>query len=213
MPNLYCSSDRSLIVTVAHATQNDASAFHNLATQIDNSGTANFNFASELQWPSARYFLVRRATLPTRRRSKQLLRALLNALKNAFFTVPVEMGELVGGAGMWLTADGVANVSFIGILPQYQARRIGIILLAHLLETATKSDCRKITLELRQSNQIALDFYKKHGFVETGTIPNYYQTEKEDAITMALSAKTKAEMRQISQNARAKINHYWHTQP
>lgn len=40
-----------------------------------------------------------------------------------------------------------------------------------------------IVLELRKSNNEALEFYKKHAFIETGIVDRYY-ADGEDAITM-----------------------------
>jgi len=39
-------------------------------------------------------------------------------------------------------------------------------------------------LEVRKSNQVAINLYKKHGFVECGIRPKYYTDENEDALIM-----------------------------
>jgi len=211
--SLYTARNARLMVKIFPASQVDAVAFHNLAEQIDQSGAANFNFANELQWPSARYLLVRLADEERRRRRRhplaKLTLALAAALNGLLFSVRQARGELVGGGGMWLTADGVANISFVGILPRYQKLKIGVLLLAKLIEIALKQGCSKITLELRQSNRDALEFYKKLGFAETGKIKNYYEAEQEDAITMALTAARSKTFKQWHENAQAALDRYW----
>jgi ribosomal-protein-alanine acetyltransferase len=59
-----------------------------------------------------------------------------------------------------------------------------------LLNTAL-SECRSIGiqavfLEVRESNQRAISFYKKHDFVPSGRRPNYYSNPDEAALTMSL---------------------------
>jgi [ribosomal protein S18]-alanine N-acetyltransferase len=59
-----------------------------------------------------------------------------------------------------------------------------------LINTAL-ADCRKngfqaVFLEVRESNQRAIAFYKKHGFAQSGRRPNYYRNPVEAALTMSL---------------------------
>jgi ribosomal-protein-alanine N-acetyltransferase len=42
-----------------------------------------------------------------------------------------------------------------------------------------------VTLEVRASNRIAQELYKKHGFQATGRRPRYYSSDGEDATIMS----------------------------
>jgi ribosomal-protein-alanine N-acetyltransferase len=46
--------------------------------------------------------------------------------------------------------------------------------------------CTLATLEVRRSNEAALNLYKGFGFRAVGIRPNYYADEGEDAIVMVL---------------------------
>jgi ribosomal-protein-alanine N-acetyltransferase len=41
-----------------------------------------------------------------------------------------------------------------------------------------------MTLEVRESNLVAQNLYKKYGFLEYGIRPNYYADDHEDAVIM-----------------------------
>ena len=43
-----------------------------------------------------------------------------------------------------------------------------------------------LTLEVRPSNQAAIQLYYKHGFAQVGRRKDYYKQPKEDAIIMTL---------------------------
>ena len=43
---------------------------------------------------------------------------------------------------------------------------------------------KTIFLEVRESNQPAISFYQRHGFLRTGSRPAYYQNPTEDAVLM-----------------------------
>ena len=45
---------------------------------------------------------------------------------------------------------------------------------------------KDLLIEVRASNDIAMSFYKKSGFVKKGIRKDYYSDTKEDAILMAL---------------------------
>ncbi len=46
-----------------------------------------------------------------------------------------------------------------------------------------------LTLEVRPSNEPAIQLYMKHGFVQVGRRNNYYENPREDAIIMTLEFK------------------------
>ncbi len=50
-----------------------------------------------------------------------------------------------------------------------------------------------LTLEVRPSNEPAIQLYMKHGFVQVGRRKNYYENPREDAIIMTLEFQKEEE--------------------
>lgn len=89
----------------------------------------------------------------------------------------------------------------IGVDPDYQGKKLGSLLLHKTLEKALEIEDIECFLEVRVSNIVAQNLYKKYGFVEVGLRKEYYNPigdEKgEDAYTMQLS-DIKAHLEKIS---------------
>jgi ribosomal-protein-alanine N-acetyltransferase len=68
------------------------------------------------------------------------------------------------------------------------ARRKGLAtqLLEEFLARARETKSESVTLEVRESNQAARALYKKWAFEEIGRRPNYYASERQDAILYRL---------------------------
>ena len=52
------------------------------------------------------------------------------------------------------------------------------------IEQATQLESRVVTLEVRVSNFVAQNLYKKFGFTERGVRKGYYTDNREDALIM-----------------------------
>lgn len=75
----------------------------------------------------------------------------------------------------------------IAVAGEYQRQGYAVLLLKNMIEFAIQHRFSSILLEVRVSNQRAIDVYKKFGFQEIGNRKNYYPTfnfEREDAIVM-----------------------------
>jgi ribosomal-protein-alanine N-acetyltransferase len=94
-------------------------------------------------------------------------------------------GEVVAFANYWLVAD---ELHILNIATQPRQRRAGHAtrLLAHMVEVARQGTCRCVTLEVRRSNAIAQQLYRRFAFRAVGVRPNYYAEDQEDAIVMLL---------------------------
>lgn len=103
--------------------------------------------------------------------------------KYARYMVAVKDGVVVGFAGMWIIIDE-AHITNIAVHPEYRGFGIGAILLDSLLSICRLENVTAITLEVRVSNQRAINLYKKFGFVEEGIRKSYYEDNKEDALIM-----------------------------
>jgi [ribosomal protein S18]-alanine N-acetyltransferase len=94
----------------------------------------------------------------------------------AYYLVAKKGQTLVGYGGMWIILDE-AHITNVAVLPEYRGRGLGRRLLRALMDSASSEGARKMTLEVRPSNERALTLYKKHGFVIRGVRKAYYQGE------------------------------------
>ncbi|GGF83156.1 ribosomal-protein-alanine acetyltransferase [Paenibacillus albidus] len=92
-------------------------------------------------------------------------------------------GYIIGYAGMWAIVDE-AHVTNIALLEAYRGRKWGERLLDELMQTAAYLGMNSITLEVRVSNEIAQNLYRKKGFRSAGTRKGYYSDNREDALIM-----------------------------
>lgn len=92
-------------------------------------------------------------------------------------------GHIIGYAGMWAIVDE-AHVTNIALLEAYRGRKWGERLLDELMKTAAYLGMQSITLEVRVSNEIAQNLYRKKGFRPAGTRKGYYSDNREDALIM-----------------------------
>jgi ribosomal-protein-alanine N-acetyltransferase len=91
---------------------------------------------------------------------------------------------IVGFAGFWMMV-GEAHIIAIGVRNGYRQLGIGQSLLIATIELAQILNANIVTLEVRASNVIAQELYKKYGFQVTGRRLKYYSSDGEDAIIMS----------------------------
>lgn len=90
--------------------------------------------------------------------------------------------KVVGFCDYWNTFES-GTICQIAIHPQYQGQKLGTILLNEILKDAKAKKTRNLTLEVRESNVRAINFYKKAGFKIVLTKEGYY-SNGENAIYM-----------------------------
>ena len=78
--------------------------------------------------------------------------------------------------------DSVWHVMNIAVAPEQRRRGIASALLAELYARAGEGS--RFTLEVRRSNQGAIDLYERDGFRVAGLRRRYYQDNGEDALIM-----------------------------
>lgn len=86
-----------------------------------------------------------------------------------------------------------AELYNISVDPAYQGRGIGRMLLNHMLTRSRTMPVDSVFLEVRVSNQRAIDLYQSVGFRQVGVRKDYYQHDKwgrEDAFVFALRQYT-----------------------
>ena len=96
----------------------------------------------------------------------------------AFQTTVAELGgRVVAFQAIQSLTGGEAEILNLAVHPEFRRRGIGTRLLEQL-------DFPVLFLDVRASNQTALRFYHKHGFVKTGHRRKYYQRPVDDSIMM-----------------------------
>jgi [ribosomal protein S18]-alanine N-acetyltransferase len=94
-----------------------------------------------------------------------------------------ETDGIIGFGCFWAILDE-AHITLLGIHPQYQRQGLGKLLLTALLDKARSIDMARATLEVRASNQGAIQLYEQFGFQTVGRRKKYYQDTGEDGIIM-----------------------------
>ncbi|NIM94158.1 MAG: ribosomal protein S18-alanine N-acetyltransferase [Anaerolineales bacterium] len=93
--------------------------------------------------------------------------------------------RVVGYIGYWSIIDE-AHISTLAVHPDYREQGIGELLLRRALSLAARSGATIATLEVRESNKIAQNLYRKYGFRIVGKRSRYYRDNNEDAHIMML---------------------------
>ena len=96
-------------------------------------------------------------------------------------TLPEEY--IAGFVGLWFMLDE-AHVVIIGMREADRRKGIGEQLLISAIEQSVENDSRVVTLEVRASNEAAIELYRKYGFQEVGLRRRYYSDNGENAVIM-----------------------------
>lgn len=103
--------------------------------------------------------------------------------RSAYYIVAWLEDEIVGFAGMWVIMDE-SHITTIGVARDQRGKKIGEELLVGLLNEAIKRGARRVTLEVRLSNSVAQNLYRKYGFKPAAVRKGYYTDNHEDALVM-----------------------------
>ncbi|MEO0094218.1 MAG: ribosomal protein S18-alanine N-acetyltransferase [candidate division WOR-3 bacterium] len=101
---------------------------------------------------------------------------------NAYCLVAKENDKLVGYLIAW-KINNELHLANIAVHPNERRKGIGSQLLKTILEIGKELRCKNIFLEVRESNIVAQNFYRKFGFVHILTQKNYYH-DGEDALIL-----------------------------
>ena len=116
--------------------------------------------------------------------------AIRQELKNnlARYIVAEIDGKVVGYVGVWFVLDE-GHITNIAVHSDYRGNKIGDKLIKELVELCKENNMSAITLEVRVSNIVAQNLYKKYGFKIGGIRKEYYSDNKEDAMIMRSQLK------------------------
>jgi ribosomal-protein-alanine N-acetyltransferase len=102
---------------------------------------------------------------------------------------------------------GEAHIIAIGVKNGYRQLGIGEGLLIATIELAQILNANLVTLEVRASNKVAQELYKKYGFQVTGRRLKYYSSDGEDAVIMSTDSITSPSFQASFQRARGDHAH------
>ena len=110
---------------------------------------------------------------------KEILESELDSKITKFYVATIN-NEVVGYIGRYEYIGEVEILNFV-VDEDYQRQGIGQMLFDKVLNEI--KEINKITLEVRRSNQKAINFYYKNGFKEIHVRKNYYKNG-EDALVL-----------------------------
>lgn len=93
-----------------------------------------------------------------------------------FLVCEVE-GDVVAYIIFWIKDEGLGHIISLAVDKHYRRHNIGGALLEKALRVFENMNMDKITLEVKVTNDPAINFYKKFNFKIDREVPNYYGTE------------------------------------
>ena len=103
--------------------------------------------------------------------------------KYANYFVLEKEKKIIGYLGLWLMRNDI-HITNIAIAKEFRRKGYGGKFLKFVEEKAAVQRIKKISLEVRKSNHIAQNMYRKFGYKVMKVWRNYYREENEDALVM-----------------------------
>lgn len=106
----------------------------------------------------------------------------------AHYLVAEKDGHVIGHCGMWIVLDE-CHITNVAVRKAYRGLKIGEGLMREAIALCRSLDVRLMSLEVRVSNEVAQNLYRKLGFQDGGIRKNYYTDDHEDALVMWVELK------------------------
>jgi len=103
--------------------------------------------------------------------------------ERAIYIVAKVEENIVGYAGMWVILDE-GHITNVAVHPDYRRKHIGQALVSILLSAGEECGVERTTLEVRESNEAAINLYKSFDFKPEGLRKGYYEDNNENAVIM-----------------------------
>lgn len=91
-------------------------------------------------------------------------------------------GEIIGYGGITVAAD-TADIANVAVTEAYRHSGVGTAIIGELLKIAASLGAKKVFLEVRVSNSVAMELYLKSGFKGAYARTRYY-SDGEDCLVM-----------------------------
>ncbi len=118
--------------------------------------------------------------------TKGMFRTEIQLLDTSYARAAVVGGRLAGYMLAVMIPDE-AHLGNLAVHPDARHQGIAQKLLDNLFAECRRTGVRRVTLEVRESNEIARKFYYKNEFIDIAIRKNYYRNPVEDAIVMLRS--------------------------
>ncbi len=114
-------------------------------------------------------------------------RVMQDCLHAGYTCSVIELRQLVVGFSLLSFAADEAHLLNICIDPMFQRQGLGRQLMENVMRQSRERKVKRIFLEVRISNQSALQLYQSMGFRQIGVRRDYYPAEKgkEDALVLS----------------------------
>lgn len=126
--------------------------------------------------------VIEKATFPEPWSEDSFFKEVSNPL--AHYSVITENDDVVAYGGFWKIVDE-GHITNIAVNPAFRGQGYGNAVMQAMLDCAKKNGVHSLTLEVRASNTVAQNLYKKFKFTSAGLRPKYY-SDGEDAMIMWL---------------------------
>ena len=101
----------------------------------------------------------------------------------AHYLVAEDEIGIIGFCGMWLVIDA-AQITNVAVVERMRGQKIGEALMKEAMRVAREANMDVISLEVRVTNVVAQNLYRKLGFQDGGIRKGYYTDNGEDALVM-----------------------------
>ena len=101
----------------------------------------------------------------------------------AHYLVAEDEIGIIGFCGMWLVIDA-AQITNVAVVERMRGQKIGEALMKEAMRVAREASMDVMSLEVRVTNEVAQNLYRKLGFQDGGIRKGYYTDNGEDALVM-----------------------------
>ncbi|MFJ7954638.1 ribosomal protein S18-alanine N-acetyltransferase [Lysinibacillus sp. NPDC096418] len=102
----------------------------------------------------------------------------------AYYLIAVDEDEsIIGFCGMWMVIDA-AQITNVAVIDAARGRGIGEALMREAMRIAREHSMDVMSLEVRVTNNVAQNLYRKLAFQDGGIRKGYYTDNGEDALVM-----------------------------
>jgi len=111
-----------------------------------------------------------------------------DCLRVGYYSPMLKSGEEIIAYGVMSIAVEEAHIFNVCVSSEYRGKGFGLQMMEHLLKVAKEKSAKSVFLEVRPSNEVAIQLYNKIGFLEVGIRKDYYPAKKgrEDALIFAM---------------------------
>ena len=105
--------------------------------------------------------------------------------KNATILGAFKEDTLIGYVIFYYVLDE-GEIARIAVSTSHRRQGVADKIFAGLLQFCAEKEIARVLLDVRESNEAAIAFYRKCGFTEDGIRKNFYDNPKENALLMSM---------------------------